>query len=633
VIPGPIRGFEAIKKAYPKAKYIEIESIPYSADAPRTFRQFVAQGATIAFLSSNYADLLSQVSDKAPNIAWLEANGHSTAANRDWYYVKHWLPSYVTGVAAGLMTKSGKLGYVGSLPVPSVYSGVNAFLMGARSVKPNATMQVILINSWFDPQAAAQAGTALIDNGCDFLFGIMDEAAYLQVAEKRGVPAVMWNTDVRRYGPKSYVSSIVVDWTSFYVGQVKERLAGTWTGNKYTLLDMGKGVDRDAWGESVPDSVRMQADAEDLSAGEQQRVEILRVLARGARVLILDEPTAVLTPPEASALARALRGFVANGYAVVFISHKLDEVLEIADQVTVLRGGKKIATLPAAECGHAQLATLMVGREVRMPTGRSGGSRKIGLPILQLSGVCALNERGLQALNGVDLTLHAGEIFGVAGVAGNGQRELSEVLTGVRPVTAGEVRVKGRVIAGGPAAFLDAGIGHVPEDRLRSGLAPSMAVTDNTVLREYRQPPIKHGPLFALGPAAALARRIVADASVLVPNMRMPVRNLSGGNQQRLVARREMRISHTALVAAYPTRGLDVGAIELMLRYLIEMRDQGIGVLLVSEELEELLGIADRVAVMFQGRIMGVFPAEEADAERIGLLMGGRAEAVAEPVA
>jgi len=254
-------GLLAVKKAYPKAKYIEIESIPYSADGPRTFRQFVAQNATIAFLSSNYGDLLSQVSDKAPNVAWLEANGHTTAANRDWYYVKHWLPSYVTGVAAGLMSKSGKLGYVGSLPVPSVYSGVNAFLMGARSVKPEATMQVILINSWFDPQGAAQAGTALIDNGCDFLFGIMDEAAYLQVAEKRGVPAVMWNTDVRRYGPKSYVSSIVVDWNAFYVDQVKERLAGTWAGNKFTLLDMGKGVDRDAWGESVPQSVRMQADA------------------------------------------------------------------------------------------------------------------------------------------------------------------------------------------------------------------------------------------------------------------------------------------------------------------------------------------------------------------------------------
>jgi simple sugar transport system ATP-binding protein len=374
--------------------------------------------------------------------------------------------------------------------------------------------------------------------------------------------------------------------------------------------------------------VRADARVEDLSAGEQQRVEILRVLARGARVLILDEPTAVLTPSEAAALARALRGFVASGYAIIFISHKLDEVLEIADRVTVLRAGRKIATLPASECDHGQLATLMVGREIRMPTGRvAGGRRAVGPIVLQLAGVSALNERGLRALTDVDLALHAGEIVGVAGVAGNGQRELSEVLTGIREVTEGQVRIGGTVMHGAdPAAFLEAGIGHVPEDRLRSGLAPSMAVADNAVLREYQRPPIARGPLFNPSAAATLAKRIITDASVLVPNMRMPVRNLSGGNQQRLVARREMRISKVALVAAYPTRGLDVGAIEMMLRYLIEMRDQGIGVLLVSEELEELLGIADRVAVLFQGRIMGVFPAEEADAERIGLLMGGRAE-------
>ena len=255
------QGFLAVKKAFPKAKFIEIENIPYSGDAPRTFRQFVAQGATLAILSSDYGDLLSGVTDKAPNVAWMECNGHSVAPNRSWYYVKHWLPSYVCGVAAGLMSKTGRLGYVGSLPVPTVYCGVNAFLMGAQSVKPDATMQVILINSWFDPQAAAQAGTALIDNGCDFLFGVMDEAAYLQVGEKRGVPCVMWNTDVRRYGPKSYVSSIVVDWGPFYVEQTRHRLDGTWKGDQRYLLDMGKGVDRDAWGESVPEDVRKQADA------------------------------------------------------------------------------------------------------------------------------------------------------------------------------------------------------------------------------------------------------------------------------------------------------------------------------------------------------------------------------------
>lgn len=255
------QGLLAVKKAYPQAKFIEIESIPYSADAPRTFRQFVAQKADLVFISSDFGDLLHGATDRAPDTPWLECNGHGMTANRSWYYVKHWLPSYVTGVAAGLMSKSGKLGYVGSLPVPTVYCGVNAFLMGARSVRPDATMQVILINSWFDPQAAAQAGTALIDNGADVLFGVMDEAAFLQVAEKRGVPAVMWNTDVRRYGPKSYVSSIVVNWDDFYVSQARARLEGKWQGNTHTLLDMGAGVDRDAWGDSVPGPVRAQADA------------------------------------------------------------------------------------------------------------------------------------------------------------------------------------------------------------------------------------------------------------------------------------------------------------------------------------------------------------------------------------
>jgi basic membrane protein A and related proteins len=180
--------------------------------------------------------------------------------NLSTYYVAHWYPTYVTGVAAGLMSKSGKLGYVGSFPVPSVFSGTNAFLMGARSVNPNATMQVIAINSWFDPQAATQAGTALIDNGADLVFGIMDEAGYLQVAEKRGAKAVMWNTDIRRFGPKAYVSSIVIDFKKFYVDQVRARLEGKWVPTQ-TILPMGGGVDRDAWGETVPEEVRKQADA------------------------------------------------------------------------------------------------------------------------------------------------------------------------------------------------------------------------------------------------------------------------------------------------------------------------------------------------------------------------------------
>jgi general nucleoside transport system ATP-binding protein len=382
-------------------------------------------------------------------------------------------------------------------------------------------------------------------------------------------------------------------------------------------------------------AVRPEARVEDISAGEQQRVEILRVLARGARVLILDEPTAVLTPREAGELFKALRAFTASGSSVIFISHKLDEVVEISDRITVLRGGRKVATLPASECDHTSLARLMVGRDLVRPQVRPAGTRReVGNIVLELAGVSALDDRGVKALTEVDLEVHAAEIVGVAGVAGNGQRELTEVLTGIRRVTEGKVRIKGKVVGrASPAAFRAAGIGHIPEDRLRSGLAPALAVAENAVLREYTAPPVARGPFFNPRAALALAKRIAADAQVLVPNMRMPVRNLSGGNQQRLVARREMRVAGTALVAAYPTRGLDVGAIDTMLRYLIELRDSGAGVLLVSEELEELLDIADRIVVLFQGRIIGGFAAVEADLERIGLLMGGKtAELPHQPV-
>lgn len=254
------QGRQAVEKAFPKLKTKYIENIPYSADASRIFRQFVADGAQMVFVNSNYGDFLYDVAARAPEVAFFECDGRSPMDNLGTYYVQHWYPTYITGVAAGLMSKTGKLGYVASFPVPSVYSGTNAFLMGARSVNPAATVQTIVINSWFDPQAAAQAGTALIDNGCDVLFGIMDEAGYLQVAESRGAKAVMWNTDMRRYGPNAYISSIMVDFGPYYVDQVSKRLKGEWTPPQ-DILPMGKGVDRDAWGASVPPEVAKQADA------------------------------------------------------------------------------------------------------------------------------------------------------------------------------------------------------------------------------------------------------------------------------------------------------------------------------------------------------------------------------------
>lgn len=253
-------GRQAVAAAFPKAKTLYVENVPYSADASRIFRQFAAEGANMIIANSNYGDFIYDVAKRTPEVAFYECDGRSPLDNLGTYYVAHWYPSYIAGVAAGLMSASGKLGYVASFPVPSVYSGTNAFLMGARSVKPEATLQAIVINSWFDPQAAAQAGTALIDNGADVLFGIMDEAAYLQVAEQRGAKAVMWNTDIRRYGPKAYISSIVIDFRDWYVEQVRRRIAGEWTPTE-DILPIGKGVDRDAWGETVPAEASAQADA------------------------------------------------------------------------------------------------------------------------------------------------------------------------------------------------------------------------------------------------------------------------------------------------------------------------------------------------------------------------------------
>ncbi|MFN3546663.1 MAG: BMP family ABC transporter substrate-binding protein [Mesorhizobium sp.] len=253
-------GRQAVAAAFPKAKTLYVENVPYSADASRIFRQFASEGANMIIANSNYGDFIYDVAKRTPDVAFYECDGRNPLDNLGTYYVAHWYPSYIAGVAAGLMSASGKLGYVASFPVPSVYSGTNAFLMGARSVKPEATLQAIVINSWFDPQAAAQAGTALIDNGADVLFGIMDEAAYLQVAEQRGAKAVMWNTDIRRYGPQAYISSIVVDFSAWYVEQVRRRIAGEWTPTE-DILPIGKGVDRDAWGETVPAEVAAQADA------------------------------------------------------------------------------------------------------------------------------------------------------------------------------------------------------------------------------------------------------------------------------------------------------------------------------------------------------------------------------------
>jgi ABC-type uncharacterized transport system ATPase subunit len=380
-------------------------------------------------------------------------------------------------------------------------------------------------------------------------------------------------------------------------------------------------------------AVRPGARVSELSTGEQQRVEILRVLARNARVLILDEPTAVLTPAEARDLFKALKDFVARGNAVIFISHKLDEVLEISDRITVLRGGRKVTTEKTADCNEKMLAKLMVGREIVLSDlrARAPGAAPVSAePVLSLRDVTAFDALGNRLLGNVSLDVHAGEILGIAGVAGNGQKELCQVLTGMRQLASGKVMVGGKDFsAAGAEDFAAFGVGHIPEDRLHSGLAPALSVTDNAVIREYHKPPVSAGWAYKPRAAIALARKIAEAASVMVPDFSMPVRNLSGGNQQRLVARREMRIASRILIAAYPSRGLDVGAINTMMRYFVELRDAGVGVLLVSEELEELLNLSDRIAVMFHGEIMGTVKTAETDIEVVGLMMGGQRHAAA----
>lgn len=254
------QGRQAVQKAFPAAKTVIVESIPYSADASRTFRQFVEDGAHMVITNSNYGDFLYDVAKRAPQTAFLHCDDRTVTNNMGAFYPSHWYPSYVTGVAAGVLTKSNRLGYIASFPVPTCFSGSNAFLMGAQSVQPNAKLQVIAISSWFDPQGATQAARALIDNGADVLFGIMDEPGYLQVAEQRDVKAVMLNTDTRKYGQKAYMSSIIFDFRKFFVEQVTARLAGRWQPGIH-LLPFGDGADRDAWGMTIPPEAAQVADA------------------------------------------------------------------------------------------------------------------------------------------------------------------------------------------------------------------------------------------------------------------------------------------------------------------------------------------------------------------------------------
>ena len=363
-----------------------------------------------------------------------------------------------------------------------------------------------------------------------------------------------------------------------------------------------------------------------LSVGEQQRVEIVKALYRGARVLIMDEPTAVLAPQEAEELFHTLRDMTGRGESIVFISHKLDEVLAIADRITVLRRGKvTAAAIAAAGRTRPELARLMVGREVLESIERTPSNP--GEVVLSLSGVSTVDERGLPALQDVSLEVRSGEIVGLAGVAGNGQSELAEVITGLRGCT-GHVTVHGVDLAGRPPLrAIDAGVAHIPEDRIGIGSAPNLSLVDNLMMKSYRRAPIAHGWMVDSSAARDRATDLKEEYQVAAPDVDTQARLLSGGNLQRLIFAREVSTMPSIIVAAQPSRGLDVGAVETVHRLLLERRTAGAGILLVSEDLDEILALSDRVAVIYEGRIAGIVDIADADVHAIGLLMTGGADA------
>jgi simple sugar transport system ATP-binding protein len=375
-------------------------------------------------------------------------------------------------------------------------------------------------------------------------------------------------------------------------------------------------------------AVDPEARVEDLGVGAQQRVEILRALFRGADVLVLDEPTAVLTAQEAQDLFRVLRTLTREGASVVFISHKLNEVLEIADRVTVLRRGERIDTVSTEGATERSLARLMVGRDVLMQV-EKGGSEP-GEPLLEVRDLSVRDERGLPAVRGVSLAVRAGEIVGLAGVDANGQSELVEAIVGLRPADAGQVLVAGRDVTGaGTRETLAAGVSHIAEDRHRRGLVLEFDLAENLCLRDYRAAPMSRWGWLSPRRMAERAKRLLRDYDVRGGGALTPARSLSGGNQQKVVIARELTADPKVIVAAQPTRGLDVGAIEFVHRRLVEERDAGRAILLVSLELEEIRSLSDRVLVIYEGEIVAELP-PDATEEELGVFMtgGGRREPV-----
>ncbi|HEY0620407.1 MAG TPA: ABC transporter ATP-binding protein [Kribbella sp.] len=366
---------------------------------------------------------------------------------------------------------------------------------------------------------------------------------------------------------------------------------------------------------------------EDIPVGVQQRVEIIKALANDAEVLILDEPTAVLTPSEIDDLIAVMRQFKADGTSIVFITHKLKEVQAIADKITVIRRGKVVGEAePSAS--EEELAELMVGRAVDLVVDKDVA--RPGAAALEIRGLSVIDERGHTAVDGIDLEVRAGEIVALAGVQGNGQSELAEALLGLTPIAAGTITVGGKDISRtGTRQRLDAGIGYVPEDRARDGFVGSFTVAENLVLDLFRQPPFSKGVVLQTEAIEQNATDRVAEFDIRTQSIDLPVSSLSGGNQQKVVLARELSRPLKLLVASQPTRGVDVGSIEFLHKRIVRERDQGTAVLIVSTELDEIAALADRIAVMYRGRIVGIV-GPQTPRDELGLMMAGASQQEAE---
>jgi len=360
-----------------------------------------------------------------------------------------------------------------------------------------------------------------------------------------------------------------------------------------------------------------------LSVGEQQRVEILKLLYRGVRILILDEPTAVLTPQESEALFVTVRKLRDEGHTVVFVSHKLREVLGVSDRITVLRHGRRVGQLDVGEADATTLARMMMGKDIDRPA-FDGPRPPAGAPLLKVSALHVTGDRGNEVVRGLDLEVAPGRIEGIAGVAGNGQREMTEAIAGLRAVTSGTVTLDARDVT--RASVIDrirAGLGFVPEDRLGQGVAGGLPLEDNLALKAYRDPPISRGPLLSSKELRRWARALRERFDIRGSLPGLPVRFLSGGNLQRAILAREISARPKVLLAASPTRGLDIGATDGVRRTLIQQRAEGTAILLVSEDLDELMLLSDRIHVIYEGRFVAAIPSGDFDRERIGLLMAG----------